>query len=271
MIIELKLTSKSPSPIIPINYPYPLSAAIYKILSKGDAAYSHFLHERGYGKGFKLFSFSQINCSFSIIGDRMHILKPDISIYIAFHLPLAAEHFIKGLFQSSEIDIADRQSKASFIVSAVARVPEPLQHHAEQEIVQIVAKPLSPVVAGLPDRMGHYDFLSPDSTDFAGNIVHNWRSKIASCYDADTARDALLIVSTSSGRQTPQCRLITIKAGTPAETKIKGWMQFGLRITAERRFLDILLHAGIGLYNAQGMGMITVNKPLPYERQKKSA
>lgn len=46
-----------------INYQYPLSAALYRIISKGDANYAQFLHEKGYGKkdkGFKLCAFSQL-------------------------------------------------------------------------------------------------------------------------------------------------------------------------------------------------------------------
>ncbi|WP_392437096.1 hypothetical protein ACF3N7_09215 [Cruoricaptor ignavus] len=42
--------------IIPINYQYPMSAAIYKIISQGDAEYAEFLHNTGYGKGFKFFT-----------------------------------------------------------------------------------------------------------------------------------------------------------------------------------------------------------------------
>jgi len=32
---------------LPVNYSYPLSAAIYRIISKGDSGYASFLHETG--------------------------------------------------------------------------------------------------------------------------------------------------------------------------------------------------------------------------------
>lgn len=41
--------------LLPINYQYPLSAAIYSVLKSADADYAAFLHNSGYGKGFKLF------------------------------------------------------------------------------------------------------------------------------------------------------------------------------------------------------------------------
>jgi len=50
---------------IPINYQYPLSACIYKIIERADAAYSLFLHDTGHRvgqslKSFKLFTFSNL-------------------------------------------------------------------------------------------------------------------------------------------------------------------------------------------------------------------
>jgi len=97
--------------ILPINYQYPLSAVIYKIISKGDASYANFLHELGYGKGFKLFTFSQLQVPFVIEGDRMQLKNTDANLQIAFHLPQAMESFVKGLFQSERIDITDKNRK----------------------------------------------------------------------------------------------------------------------------------------------------------------
>lgn len=50
--------------LLPINYQYPLSSAIYRILSKGDREYARFLHEEGYGKGYKFFTFSDLKLKF---------------------------------------------------------------------------------------------------------------------------------------------------------------------------------------------------------------
>jgi CRISPR-associated endoribonuclease Cas6 len=55
-----------------------------------------------------------------------------------------------------------------------------------------------------------------------------------------------------------QSRLITIKADTPEATRIRGWMNFGLKVTGERRFVELLINAGAGVYNAQGMGYVEV-------------
>ncbi|MFT3902425.1 MAG: CRISPR-associated endoribonuclease Cas6 [Niabella sp.] len=245
---------------LPVNYQYPLSAAIYRIIAKGDAQYASFLHETGYGKGFKFFTFCQIRCPFEMEDDRMRLLSKELRFQIAFHLPEAMESFVKGLFQSERIDIADKKSKVSFSVKSVESMPNPLQQYRENEIVSIHLTPLSPIVAGLQNEKGHYDFLAPDDKRFAESLIYNWRSKIATCYDAATAATALLMVEVVAMKKPFKSRLITIKAGTPEETRIRGWMNFELKVTAERRFVDLLLNAGTGVYNSQGMGCVEVSK-----------
>jgi len=243
---------------IPINYQYPLSAAIYKILAKGNAEYADLLHEKGYGKGFKLFTFSQLNVPFKIEGDRLKLKDNDANFQISFHIPQAMESFVKGLFQSEEIVIADKKSKVVFTVKSVESLPNSLLQHKENEIISIYTKPLSPVVAGLMKVDGNYDFLSPENLQFAESLIYNWRSKIEACYDPETASAALLMVEIVPMKQPFKSRLITIKADTKQETKIRGWMSFELKVTAERRFVELLLNAGAGVYNAQGMGCVEV-------------
>lgn len=262
IIVRLLLTlnSRREKQLIPINYQYPLSAAIYRIISKGDAAYASFLHKKGYGKGFKFFCFSQINCPFKREGDRLKLSSHELSFYVSFHLPHAMESFVKGLFQSQQVDIADIKSKASFTIKSVESLPNPLQGHKENEIVSLRLKPLSPIVTGPQDEKSHYNFLSPEDMGFASSIVYNWREKIKACYDEDTANAALLMVEIELMKNPPKSRLITIKADTVAETKIRGWMNFVLKVTGEKRFVELLLNVGAGVQNGQGMGMVEMER-----------
>jgi len=245
---------------IPINYQYPLSSAIYHIIAKGDPTYADFLHENGYGRGFKFFTFSQINVPFKIEGDRLRLTRPEMSFEVAFHVPEAMESFIKGLFTSEKIDIADKKSKASFHVSSVESVPNPLAPYKKNEIVPKKLKPLSPVVAGIPNERRYDDYLEPNDPLYIQNLIYNWRSKIADCFDQDTASAAILMMEIIPEQRPFKSRLITIKADTDEETKIRGWMNFELKVTAEKRFMELLLNSGIGLYNAQGMGCVEVLK-----------
>lgn len=253
--------------IIPINYQYPLSAALYKILEKGNEQYAEFLHDQGYGKGFKFFTFSQISCPFKIDNDRLKLLSNSLTLMVSFHIPQAMESFIKGLFQSEQIEIADKKSKARFSVKSVESLPNILQQHKENEIVNVLLTPLSPVVSGLQNEKGNYDFLAPDDPRFTENLIFNWRSKISACYSEDVAASALLLIEVVPMRNPPKSRLITIKADTEQETKIRGWMNFELKVSAERRFLELLMNAGVGLYNAQGMGCVSI-RPIAFVAEK---
>jgi CRISPR-associated endoribonuclease Cas6 len=245
--------------VLPINYQYPLSAAIYKIISKGDSAYADFLHGKGYGnKGLKMFTFSQLQVPFKIEGDRLRLTKSEAQFQVAFHLPEAMENFVKGLFQSEALVIADKKSKVAFAVQSVESVVNPLQHYKENELINIKVRPNSPIVAGLMKENGKYDFLEPTDPRFTESLIYNWRTKIETCYDKTTATQAILLLKVIPMQQPPKSRLIGIKADTDATTKIRGWMNFELKITGEKKFVELLLNSGIGIYNAQGMGSVEV-------------
>lgn len=262
MRFKLALNNKNRFTALPVNYQYPLSAAIYKILDRADGEYAAFLHERGYGKGFKLFTFSQLQCPFRIEGDRLVIVGQEVNFEIAFHLPDAAENFIKGLFASQEIEIADKVSRGKFTVRSVETVRNALASAGSDEIIPADVLPLSPVVAGLKNEKGNYDFLSPVDELFQEVIRFNWREKIRTCFDDATAESALLLAELSLFNHPPKSRLLTIKAGTAEETKIRGWMNFKLRLTAERRLIDVVMDSGVGIYNSLGCGMVGVDQKI---------
>lgn len=246
--------------IIPINYQYPLSAAIYRVLQRADGDYAHFLHNKGYGKGFKLFTFSSIECAFKLNGDRLQIIGNSVVFEVAFYLPKAIENFIKGLFQTAQIDIADAKSRGSFRIVEVEAVPSALSNFNENEIVSVDVEPLSAVVAGIPNENGNYNFLSPRDERYIETVIYNWREKIKACFDEATSGAAFLLAEVSFNNSPPKSRLMTIKAGSPQETKIKGYLNFKLSFTSERRFLEVVMNCGVGVYNSLGCGMVRVVK-----------
>lgn len=257
MRFQLKLHKKSGQEI-PINYQYPLSAAIYKILAKGDAEYSQFLHEEGYGKGYKFFTFSDLKLKFKLKEDRMVILDNTVELQIHFHLPEASKTFIEGLFKSEEIVIADKKSKAGFRVQSIISLSDPLKEFHDNEIIQITTRPLSMIISGEKNKDGNYDFYYPDDPLFSNSLLHSWKNKITACYDQETSDESILMIEIEKYEKPWRSRLVTIKADTDAETKIKGFLNFKLKLTAEKRFLDLALNAGLGLYSAQGMGCLGV-------------
>lgn len=258
MRILLTLNCGKEKQIIPINYQYPLASAIYKILQKADAEYAAFLHERGYGKGFKLFTFSDIKCPFKIDGDRLILLSNTIELTVCFHLPVAAETFIKGLFMSQQIDIADKKSKTSFIVEQIESLASPLDQLKESDELSILLKPLSPVVCGLKNEKGNYDFLSPTDNRYEEMLFVNWEEKCKAVFGKEQAEQLITssFIKVIFNKNPPKSRLITIKADTDAETKIRGFNNFQVSIQGKKEAVELLLNSGVGLYNAQGMGCV---------------
>ena len=260
MRLLLTLTNAKQNQFIPINYQYPLASAIYKVLQNADAEYSAFLHEKGYGKGFKLFTFSDIKCPFKIEGDRLLLLSNKIEIIVCFHLAKAAETFIKGLFMSQVIPIADQKSKAHFTVAQVESLTSPLEHLENNE-TEIILKPLSPVVCGLKNEKGNYTFLSPEDDRYEEMLFVNWEEKCKAIL-GEEAEEAMnnAFIQILFYPNLPKSRLITIKSGTPAETKIRGFNNFQIKIKGKKEAVQLILDSGIGLYNAQGMGCVEITE-----------
>jgi len=258
MRFHLTLTSSQKCQSITLNYQYPLSAAIYKIIQRADEAYAAFLHNEGYrhgGKTFKLFTFSDLRTPFDIMGDRMVMRTNTASLTICFHVPDAAENFIKGLFMNQQLDIADSRDKASFIVQQVIaeKMPE-----LQQETVLL--QPMSPVVVGRKNERGNYDYVTPADKDFAALLSNNLLEKYATA--AEVNEETLEQVKKTIHLQPvffklpPRHRLLTIKAGTAAQTSVRGYDKFRIRLQAPADVIAIALDAGIGMHNALGMGCV---------------
>lgn len=243
---------------IPINYQYPLSAAIYRILNKGDAEYASFLHEKGYGKGYKFFTFSDLKFKYKRENDRMLLLDPKVEFTVSFHLPEASRTFVEGLFKSENIVIADKNSKVVFQVQSIISLDNPLKEFSPQELMEVIVKPTSAIVTGVKNERGHYDYLLPDDKEFLPNLIYGWRNKIRDAYDLETAEQAILSMELEYYQNPFRTRLMHIKSDSQAATKIRGSLNYKLKLRAERRFIELLLNAGIGIESAQGMGSLEV-------------
>ena len=250
---------------LPFNYQYPLSAAIYKIIERADNEFAAFLHNSGYtngGKTFKLFTFSDIRTPFIKNGDRMMLTTNAAELIVCFYIPQAAENFIKGLFANQQLEIADRSSKAVFTVAGVESLSNGVMEQLNDDVVSAVLQPISPIVVGRKNERGYYNYRSPTDVDFTDCIIYNWLEKWGAVHDAsegdmEALREAIS-VEVKLWKCPPQQRLITIKAGTDAETKVRGYIKFDLVVKAPAAMLELALGAGLGLYNAMGFGCVGI-------------
>lgn len=261
MRFTITLLSTANTPVIPINYQYPLSAVIYKVLAEADAEYAFFLHEKGYRVGdglkrFKLFTFSDLNMKFRREEDRMRVLS-NPQLIVSFHLPVAAQHFVKGLFINRKIDIADQKSKATFMVEQVEALPG-LSSEGPKTNTQTFDL-LSMVVCGKKNEKGNYEFLSPEHRDWDKTMLYNWQEKCkAAGLDLDATQVDMMHIEPILKRGKPQSRLIVIKANTKAQTRIKGFYGFGVIATGPEMALEVLYNSGCGVYNSLGCGCLAL-------------
>lgn len=262
--MQFKLTLSGPrGQLIPINYQYPLSACIYKIIERADAAYSLFLHEKGHTvgeslKAFKLFTFSNLSMPCKRVDDRLMIQSNDTEMHIAFHIPETAEKFVIGVFKDQRVEIADKYSKAAFTVRQVEALPG-INHPKgnPEEMTQATLQPLSPIVVGHKNERGHYTYLSPDHPDFIHWLLHNVAEKMAAV-GMEPSLIEKVYIETSWNSSGPKSRLITIKEGTTAETKVKGFTNFHIKVAAPACVLELILGTGFGQLNSQGLGFVKI-------------
>lgn len=237
---------------IPINYQYELSAAIYRILAKADQAYAAWLHDNGFvveGKRFKLFTFSRLLVpEYGIDKERQRlVIKSDTVEWNIGILPeKSTQQFIQGVFNDQCFQIADRVSGAAFAIREVQVMP-PLAYAPVMEF-----QTLSPICVSQRNEFGKTDYLSPDVPNYAEGLLTGLLARYKALYgydyEGEVSIDFQLI-----GKAKPV--LVKIKAGTPAQTFVKGY-QYRFRLALPEELMRIAYEGGLGEKCSLGFGMI---------------
>lgn len=271
MQFKISLRCLDPEPVLPVNYQYELSAWIYGVIRNADAEYAEFLHRHGHNTGrksFKLFCFSQLNVpKYRIEGDRLHVLCPLISFVIGFYLDRTAEEFIRGLFQDRRLRLGDRATQGAFGVETVEL--RPLRWPPGPGPVRVRTRSPLVIARKRPDAAPD-EYLHPGDPDFGrllfGNLLDKYQAATGAAPPSwwDVARFGFRV----AGARAPRSKLIAIKSGTAAQTRVKGWM-FDFEIDAPRELVEVGLLAGFGRGNAEGFGCGEVVMPPKYFHSKR--
>ncbi|MEQ8338885.1 MAG: CRISPR-associated endoribonuclease Cas6 [Cyclobacteriaceae bacterium] len=246
--------------VLPLNYQYPLSSWIYKCINRADSEFASFLHQQGYtgaraGKPFKFFTFSKLDVpKREIYEDRMIIQSEAVYFTLSFLIEQAAEKFITGVFQQQHVGIGDKKSQVDFEVSGIEARPTSVRD-------QIVLRTASPIVVSKPEMRGdkmHATFLSPEDEGYKNYFLQNLIRKYESyaSYTGDsisTTFDQKMDWEMMQG--SVRSRLVTIKANTPAETRVRGY-DYIFKLTAPEPLVRIGLLAGFGEKNSLGFGCV---------------
>lgn len=239
---------------IPINYQYEQSAAIYKILSYANEEYATWLHKNGFqlknGKQFKLFSFSRFKIEKRHIlkeEGRIQILSDTIEWQISFFPEKSTQQFIQGLFSNQFFEIGDKKSVVQFIIRSVETMSAPKFSE------EMTFSTMSPLCIKFKKENGKTAYLPPTDVRSKHLIFNGLTDRYQSFYNKPlecTLDDCYLDILND-----PKPVLITIKAGTPEEIKVKGYM-FRFKAHAPVELMQLMYESGTGSLCSQGFGCL---------------
>jgi CRISPR-associated endoribonuclease Cas6 len=249
--ITLNIDKRECGDKLPFNYQYECSAVIYKILSKSDSKFSDWLHDNGFlanKKQFKLFTFSRLFIPRFRIEDHMlKIVSDTIEWYISFVPEISTREFIQGIFKEQEFELGNRQARIRCRVQSIERIPPPIFKE------NMMFETLSPMCLTLKRENGTDEYVAPTHPMARELILQNLLDKYKAFTGNDFPEKNVAFDFEVTGK--PRSSLITIKADTPQESKIRGFScQFTM--TAPEEIMQIAYDGGIGGKNSLGFGMI---------------
>ncbi len=265
MRLKITLLPKEHNALLPINYQYPLSAAIYHILAQAEPVYADFLHREGYPnshkKKLKLFVFSKLffDRAAKVINNTLQLTDvPLCWFFISSPMEETfVQNFVIGLFEKSEIAIGNKQNVLRFTTQQVESLPAPI---LTNEMHGRTLSPISISVSHPVTRNPQY--LLPLDENTSRVICNNLRLKYETIheksYDGEIDWNADKNYISERGGETKTTKLITIKEGTPEETKVKGF-NCPFILHGEPEILRVAFECGLGERNSIGFGMIEIN------------
>lgn len=255
----LEINRRAFGDLLPINYQYAQSALIYKTLARSNAEYATWLHENGFslenGKRFKLFTYSRLKIEKRQIipqEQRIRILCDMVEWQISFLPEVSTERFIQGLFANQTIEIGDKNSVVQFHIRSVEVLPPP--EYAEE----MQFSTMSPICLRCNHAdSGRTEYISPSDprakTAILTGLLSRYEAFYGKPFDAKPFDfDFVVLIE-------PKSVLVTIKADTPEETKVRGYM-CKFKMKAPKELMRIMYESGVGEECAQGFGCVWVKE-----------
>ncbi|TVR77367.1 MAG: CRISPR-associated endoribonuclease Cas6 [Saprospirales bacterium] len=257
---------------VPINYQYPLSAWIYKTFAAADGEFANWLHEHGYAfngnRKFKLFTFSNLMLRGSQFENKplpsLVVPPGKHQLLLSFFIDDTAQHFIRGLFNSRELIIADRVQRAQFLVSSVESLAIPRFTGTAK------FRLLSPLVLSegkMDDGKLRAQYLSPEDAQYSDALRANLLRKYLAAH-----QHRVVTIENSEDVQyhfadlpfdpnnwelkllsEPRSKLQTVKAGTSEQSKVRGFV-YKFQLSAPPELMAFGYQAGYGEKCSLGFG-----------------
>ena len=258
MRLKLTIAQEKPNQLIPINYQYPISSFIYHTIAKSDNDYAKWLHQKGFASGnkkFKLFTFSMLNIpEREVEEDRIRIKSTTVELIISMLSSKTLENFIIGMFEKQRFKIYDKKSEAEFNIHMIETIPEPTFKNT------VRFKTISPIVLSKREIYKGKEsegYLKPDDKDYFNYFKKNLEEKYLSYCIATEQQVHEYNIEEFKIISDWKARLITIKADTVEETKVKGYL-FNFEVGGDRDFIRFGYETGFGKLNSLGFGCVKV-------------
>ena len=170
----------------------------------------------------------------------MNLIGNQAEWAISFLPEKSTAHFVQGLFAGQYFTLGNKNYRVDFHVASVELLPSvPIEPVMEWEAQ-------SPVCVK-EHTEGRIVFLSPEAPNYTEAILRGLLSRYESLhghpYEGDTAGFRFQLLSPH-----PKSALITIKSGTPQQTRF--------RMTAPEELMHIASEGGIGEECSQGFGYV---------------
>ncbi len=258
MRIALQLSHRSRFLTLPVNVNHRVSSLIYHIVSNSSSEYAERLHEQGYRldkRTFKLFTFSPL----IPVGYRRWRMNGDgtmttdarnVSLLISSGKVEFVEHLVIGLLHQPFVEIGRQR----FRVETVKKLDPPELVDDMRFIM------LSPLVCSTKREGEKYpQFLLPGDEEFERVLLQNLLGKYEAlhgqAYEGKPELHFEVAKEYFERKQGKISKLITLKEGSPDETKVRGALA-PFRLQVPRPLMEVGYYCGFGGLNAQGFGMV---------------
>jgi len=247
--LNLSLINRNQN-VLPVNYQYELSAWIYKVINHSDPVFARWLHDKGFSddkKQFRLFAFSNLIVpQFEIVRDRLMIQSNLIGLIISTLPEETIQHFVSGVFCDREFILGDRISSVGFRIDSIEALSAPVFTD------EMSFRSLSPLfVSGKVEGRQYAQHFSPENEGYLQLMMNNLKVK----YKVFTGSESIFDVQNSAFEllSPPKQKGITIKAGTPQQSKLVGY-QYNFKLKADAALLRMGYYTGFGEKNSMGFG-----------------
>lgn len=254
MTIELILEPETFHYQIPLNYQYPLSAAIYKLIATSSQEFADWLHEIGYrsgkGKPYKMFTFSKLNTNpidKSFLSQN--ILKSSGNLRFLFSSPVNDKiilNFIQGAMKQGKIRICGvNLPETNFLIKSINMLPIYKYENAQ------TYRTISPICVSNFNN-GKVEYIFPNNEQIVSKLENNLKEKYKILNEKDFNENLQIeIIDKTQFKQ----KNITIKENTEYQGRIKAF-ETHIRINTNAEMHKIAQECGVGERNSMGFGMI---------------